>query len=95
MEKCTYCVQRISRARRAAEKEDRAIADGDVVTACQAACPTRAISFGDKNDKTSRVTALRNEPQHYALLAHLGTRPRTTYLARLRNPNPALQEPES
>jgi molybdopterin-containing oxidoreductase family iron-sulfur binding subunit len=95
MEKCTYCVQRISGARRAAEKEDRTITDGEVVTACQAACPTRAISFGDKNDKASRVAALRNEPQHYALLGHLGTRPRTTYLARLHNPNPALQEPAS
>jgi molybdopterin-containing oxidoreductase family iron-sulfur binding subunit len=90
MEKCTYCVQRISAARRAAETADRKIADGEVVTACQSACPTRAISFGDKNDKASRVNALRAEPQHYALLGNLGTRPRTTYLARLRNPNPAL-----
>ena len=56
MEKCTYCVQRISRARRAAEKEDRKISDGEVVTACQSACPTRAISFGDINDAGSRVT---------------------------------------
>jgi molybdopterin-containing oxidoreductase family iron-sulfur binding subunit len=95
MEKCTYCVQRISRTRRAAEKEDRTIADGEVVTACQAACPTRAISFGDKNDKAARVAALRNEPHHYALLGHLGTRPRTTYLARLRNPNPAFEKSES
>jgi molybdopterin-containing oxidoreductase family iron-sulfur binding subunit len=91
MEKCTYCVQRISRARRKAEKDDRPIAEGEVVTACQAACPTRAISFGDKNKKDSRVSTLRNEPQHYALLGHLGTRPRTTYLARLRNPNPDLE----
>jgi molybdopterin-containing oxidoreductase family iron-sulfur binding subunit len=90
MEKCTYCVQRISRARRNSEKDDRRIAEGEVVTACQAACPTRAISFGDKNRKDSRVAALRHEPQHYALLGHLGTRPRTTYLARLRNPNPDL-----
>jgi molybdopterin-containing oxidoreductase family iron-sulfur binding subunit len=91
MEKCTYCVQRISRARREAEKTDRPIAEGEVVTACQAACPTRAISFGDKNNKDSRVNALRGEPHHYALLGHLGTRPRTTYLARLRNPNPDLE----
>jgi molybdopterin-containing oxidoreductase family iron-sulfur binding subunit len=91
MEKCTYCVQRISRARREAEKTDRPIAEGEVVTACQAACPTQAIAFGDKNNKDSRVTALRAEPHHYALLGHLGTRPRTTYLARLRNPNPDLE----
>ena len=88
MEKCTYCVQRISRARRAAEKEHRAVADGEVVTACQAACPTRAISFGDIADAKSRVNALRDEAHAYALLGNLGTRPRTTYLARLQNPNP-------
>jgi molybdopterin-containing oxidoreductase family iron-sulfur binding subunit len=95
MEKCTYCVQRISRARRTAEKENRSIAEGDVVTACQSACPTRAIHFGDRSRQDSRVNALRREPQHYALLGHLGTRPRTTYLARLRNPNPALEEPQT
>jgi Fe-S-cluster-containing dehydrogenase component len=91
MEKCTYCVQRISRARRAAEKEDRRIADGEVVTACQGACPTRAISFGDLNDGASRVNAARAEPHLYDLLGHLGTRPRTAYLARITNPNPALE----
>jgi molybdopterin-containing oxidoreductase family iron-sulfur binding subunit len=88
MEKCTYCVQRISRARRAAEKEHRTIRDGEVVTACQAACPTRAIAFGDLSNTSARVNALRAEPHAYALLGHLGTRPRTTYLARLHNPNP-------
>jgi molybdopterin-containing oxidoreductase family iron-sulfur binding subunit len=93
MEKCTYCVQRISRARRNSEKDDRAIGDGEVVTACQSACPTRAITFGDKNNAASAVNAQRAQPHHYALLGHLGTRPRTTYLARLRNPNSALQEP--
>jgi Fe-S-cluster-containing dehydrogenase component len=92
MEKCTYCVQRISRARRGAEKEDRRIRDGEVVTACQAACPTRAIHFGDLSDPDSQVNTLRKQSRHYALLGHLGTRPRTTYLARLRNPNPALDE---
>jgi molybdopterin-containing oxidoreductase family iron-sulfur binding subunit len=92
MEKCTYCVQRISEARRTAEKENRAIADGEVVTACQSACPTRAISFGNKNDPKAQVNNKRAEKQHYALLGHLGTRPRTTYLARLRNPNPAFGE---
>ena len=95
MEKCTYCVQRISRARRHSEKTDTPIPDGGVVTACQSACPTRAISFGDLNDKDAHVNALRHEPHHYAMLGHLGTRPRTTYLARLDNRNPALREDES
>jgi Fe-S-cluster-containing dehydrogenase component len=90
MEKCTYCVQRISAARRTAEKESRPIRDDEVVTACQAACPTRAISFGDKSDPAAAVNAKRRQRQHYALLGHLGTRPRTTYLARLHNPNPAF-----
>jgi hypothetical protein len=90
MEKCTYCVQRISRARRAAEKDKRQIRDGEVVTACQAACPTRAISFGDLNDPGSQVNELREEPRLYELLGHLGTRPRTTYLAHVRNSNPEL-----
>jgi Fe-S-cluster-containing dehydrogenase component/anaerobic selenocysteine-containing dehydrogenase len=90
MEKCTYCVQRISRARRTAEKENRTIADGEVVTACQAACPTRAIMFGNLNDPNAQVVSWRGEPQSYALLGHEGTRPRTTYLARLTNPNPDL-----
>jgi molybdopterin-containing oxidoreductase family iron-sulfur binding subunit len=88
MEKCTYCVQRISRARRDSEKSDSPIPDGGVVTACQAACPTRAITFGDLNVTESKVNAQRHEPHHYAMLGHLGTRPRTTYLARLTNPNP-------
>src|SRR5262249_6317732 len=95
MEKCTYCVQRISRARRTAEKEGRRIRDGEVVTACEAACPTRAITFGDLSDPAARIHAPRREPQSYALLGHLGTRPRTTYLARLRNPNPQLGEDQS
>jgi molybdopterin-containing oxidoreductase family iron-sulfur binding subunit len=95
MEKCTYCVQRISRARRAAEKANRTIRDGEVVTACQAACPTRAIAFGDLSSKDARVNALRAEPHAYALLGHLGTRPRTTYLAHLRNPNPDFGKAQS
>jgi Fe-S-cluster-containing dehydrogenase component len=92
MEKCTYCVQRISRARRGAEKEDRKIVDGEVVTACQSACPTRAITFGDINEAGSRVTSLKSGPRHYELLGHLGTRPRTTYLADVRNPDPTLKD---
>jgi molybdopterin-containing oxidoreductase family iron-sulfur binding subunit len=87
MEKCTFCVQRISRARRNAEKAGRGVADGEVVTACQAACPTRAISFGDLSKQESAVSALRREPHHYELLGHLNTRPRTTYLAQIRNPS--------
>jgi Fe-S-cluster-containing dehydrogenase component len=91
MEKCTYCVQRIHEKRLTAKKEERDLRDGEVVPACQQACPTQAIVFGDVHDPTSRVSALRAEPHHYALLAELGTRPRTTYLAKLRNPNPRLE----
>ena len=90
MEKCTYCVQRISHRRREAKKQKRAIRDGEVVTACQSACPASAITFGDLNDPTSAVASLRREPHHYAILGELGTRPRTTYLKQARNPNPAL-----
>jgi MoCo/4Fe-4S cofactor protein with predicted Tat translocation signal len=91
MEKCTYCIQRISQARIGAKKEGRRIQDGEVVTACQAACPTQAIVFGDVNDPNSQVSQLKAEPHNYGILTELGTRPRTTYLARLRNPNPELE----
>ncbi|HXE89463.1 MAG TPA: TAT-variant-translocated molybdopterin oxidoreductase [Terriglobales bacterium] len=90
MEKCTYCVQRINAARIAAEKEDRTIRDGEVQTACQQACPAGAIIFGNINDKDSRVARVKQEARNYGLLAELNTRPRTTYLASVRNPNPAL-----
>jgi molybdopterin-containing oxidoreductase family iron-sulfur binding subunit len=90
MEKCTYCIQRINEARYAAEIEGRPIRDGEVVTGCQAACPTRAIVFGDMNDKQSQVAKLKADPRNYGLLEELNTRPRTTYLAKLTNPNPAL-----
>jgi MoCo/4Fe-4S cofactor protein with predicted Tat translocation signal len=90
MEKCTYCVQRINLAKIDAEKQGRKVKDGEVVTACQQACPTQAIVFGDMNDKTSAVAQLKAEPQHYALLEELQTRPRTTYLGAIRNPHPDL-----
>ncbi len=85
MEKCTYCVQRISEARIGADISDTPIADGSVMTACQQACPTRAISFGNIKDRTARVVAEKAEPTSYAMLAELGTKPRTTYLAKVRN----------
>jgi molybdopterin-containing oxidoreductase family iron-sulfur binding subunit len=91
MEKCSYCVQRIRRAEIDAEKEDRKIVDGEVLTACQAACPAQAIVFGDINDRQSQVKHCKDSPLHYALLADLNTEPRTTYLAALRNPNPELE----
>ncbi|WGF90345.1 TAT-variant-translocated molybdopterin oxidoreductase [Marinivivus vitaminiproducens] len=83
MEKCTYCVQRITAARIRSNIEERPIADGEVVTACQAACPTRAITFGDLEDDGSAVNGARSSPRHYVLLEELNTRPRTTYLAKL------------
>ncbi|MFN8059789.1 MAG: TAT-variant-translocated molybdopterin oxidoreductase [Vicinamibacterales bacterium] len=95
MEKCTYCVQRINHARIQAKLEDRSIRDGEIVTACEAACPAAAITFGNVNDPESRVAKLKNEPRNYSLLAELGTRPRTTYLAAVRNPNPRLESAEA
>jgi molybdopterin-containing oxidoreductase family iron-sulfur binding subunit len=86
MEKCTYCIQRIETAKIDAAKENRLIVDGDILTACQAACPAEAIVFGNLNDPASRVARLQASPLNYGLLADLNTRPRTTYLAALRNP---------
>jgi molybdopterin-containing oxidoreductase family iron-sulfur binding subunit len=94
MEKCTYCVQRIQHARIDANNEGRPIQDGEIQTACQQACPGRAIAFGDINQKGSTVAAWKATGRNYALLAELDTRPRTTYLAVVRDPNPEMPGPE-
>ena len=85
MEKCTYCVQRIQTAKIAAAREDCDLAPGEVRTACQDACPAEAIVFGDLNHPEAAVSRAKRDPRHYALLEHLGTRPRTSYLARVEN----------
>jgi molybdopterin-containing oxidoreductase family iron-sulfur binding subunit len=96
MEKCTYCVQRINNVRIEAEKADggkgRPIADGEIVTACESACPAQAIVFGNANDPNSRVAKLKAQTRSYSILGELNTRPRTTYLAAVRNPNPELEK---
>ncbi len=94
MEKCTYCVQRISLAKIASKREDRRIRQGEIVTACQQVCPAEAISFGDVSDPASTVSRQRAEPHEYGLIEELNTKPRTTYLAKIRNPNPELSELE-
>jgi molybdopterin-containing oxidoreductase family iron-sulfur binding subunit len=91
MEKCTYCVQRISGARIEAKKANRPIRDGEIQTACQQVCPAQAIVFGDISDPNSRVSTLKASPLNYAMLGELNTRPRTTHLGRLRNPNPEME----
>jgi len=92
MEKCSYCIQRIQAAKIEAEKQDdRELRDGEILTACQQACPTEALVFGNINDPNSRVARLKAQERNYALLDDLNTRPRTTYLARVRNPNPEME----
>jgi molybdopterin-containing oxidoreductase family iron-sulfur binding subunit len=90
MEKCTYCVQRIERHRIAARIAGRAVADGEIQTACQQACPAQAIQFGNLNDPRAQVTAWHASQRRYDLLHEVGTHPRTAYLVRIRNPNPEL-----
>jgi MoCo/4Fe-4S cofactor protein with predicted Tat translocation signal len=90
MEKCTYCVQRIEAAKIEADKENREVRDGEIVTACQQACPTNAITFGNINDKNSRVAKIKAQQRNYGVIADLNTRPRTTYIAEVTNPNQAL-----
>ena len=92
MEKCSYCVQRITAAKIEADKENRAVADGEIVTACQQACPASAITFGNINDKQSRVAKLQADERSYQVLADLNTRPRTKYVAAVLNPNSELQD---
>jgi molybdopterin-containing oxidoreductase family iron-sulfur binding subunit len=92
MEKCTYCTQRIAAARIEAEKDQRNIRDGDILTACQAACPTDAVIFGDLNDPNSQVVKQKRDPRNYVVLNDLNTQPRTTYLANLKNQNKEMPD---
>lgn len=91
MEKCSYCVQRIQESKIAARRDGRKLRDGDIKTACQQACPSGCITFGDLNDPSSRVAKLTKLDRQYKLLPEIGTQPRTSYLAKIRNPNPELQ----
>ncbi|MFN3193736.1 MAG: TAT-variant-translocated molybdopterin oxidoreductase [Aureliella sp.] len=94
MEKCTYCIQKVQQGKIAARAEGRPIEDGEVKTACQEACATQAIVFGDKNDPNSKVSKLQQDPRAYAMLAELNIKPRTLYLARVRNTHPRLMTVE-
>jgi molybdopterin-containing oxidoreductase family iron-sulfur binding subunit len=93
MEKCSYCVQRIQNTKIQAKNEGRTIVDGEIQTACMQTCPTKAIRFGDLNDESAQVRALHGNHRAYTMLAELNIKPRTAYLARVRNPNPRLVSP--
>jgi molybdopterin-containing oxidoreductase family iron-sulfur binding subunit len=95
MEKCTYCIQRIRTAQIDADREDRQVRDGEIVTACQQSCPTQAIIFGDRNDLASAVARRKASPLDYVLLEELNTRPRTSYAALIRNLNPQIDGEKS
>jgi molybdopterin-containing oxidoreductase family iron-sulfur binding subunit len=90
MEKCTYCVQRITGGKHQAKREGRPVLDGEITPACGQACPSKAITFGNIADKDSAVSGLRKSPLNYAMLSELNVKPRTTYLAKIRNPHPKL-----
>jgi len=92
MEKCTFCIQRINRSKQQAKKENRTVRDGEILTACQQACPTKAITFGNINDPESKVSEMKKIDRNYALLAELNVKPRNTFLAKIRNPHPDLVE---
>ena len=95
MEKCSYCVQRITQGRiRAEEDNSRRVMDGEILTACQQTCPTQAIIFGDLNDPKAKVTDLRSNDRSYGILEELNTRPRTTHLGAVLNPNPEIPAPQ-
>jgi molybdopterin-containing oxidoreductase family iron-sulfur binding subunit len=91
MEKCTYCIQRVQNVKIQTRSEGRAIEDGELQTACQAACPTQAIIFGDIKDTTTEVAKSQADPRAYAMLSELNIKPRTLYLARVRNTHPRLK----
>jgi molybdopterin-containing oxidoreductase family iron-sulfur binding subunit len=92
MEKCTWCIQRVRKSQRQADNEERDLRPNEVETACQEACPTDAITFGDLNNPESDVVKEKENPRRYELLSYLNTKPRLSYLGRVRNTNSRLEE---